>query len=146
MPAWLLLTLALSTSALFSSAEPLTLELEAPLTDLFTHDRTADYAVAGALTVTSDGRPARIDGVRVSLRGHTSRRESECDFPKLKIDFPNGSRDTHPLFAGLKSIKLNTHCGEAADSKLTPRYGRLPNEHSPRQAFLLHHSGSHGSR
>ena len=137
MLGWLLFTVALSTSPLFSSAEPLSLELEAPLSELFTQDRAADYAVTGALTVMSDGRPVRIDGVRVSLRGHTSRRENECEFPKLKIAFPAGSHDAAPVFSGLKSIKLNTHCGEAADGRLTPRYGRLPNEHSPlREAFV----------
>ena len=137
MLALLLVTIALSGSALFSRAEPLQLEIDAPLGDLLSHDRTDDYAVTGALTVIVDGTPARIDGVRISLRGHTSRRETECDFPKLKVAFPDGSRDTTPIFAGLKSIRLGTHCGEALDGVLTRRYGRLANEHSPlRESFV----------
>jgi hypothetical protein len=139
MLATLALTLALATSALFSGSEPLQLEIDAPLRDLLTHLRADDYAVSGALTVVVDGKPVRIDGVKISLRGHTSRAETECDFPKFKVAFPEGTRDKVPLFAGLHSIKLGTHCGEAADGKLTPKYGRLANEHSPlREAFVYH--------
>jgi hypothetical protein len=137
MLATLAVTLALATSALFSGGEPLQLEIDAPLRDLLTHLRADDYAVPGTLTVIVDGKPVRIDGVKISLRGHTSRAETECDFPKLKIAFPEGT--AIPLFAGLHSIKLGTHCGEAADGKLTPKYGRLANEHSPlREAFVYH--------
>jgi hypothetical protein len=128
----------LSSSPLVSGGEPLQLEIDAPLRDLVTHERTdEDYAVTGALTVVVDGQPVRINGVRISLRGHTSRRESECDFPKLKIALPTGARDKTPVFTGLNSIKIGTHCGEAPDAALTPRYGRLANEHSPlREAFV----------
>ena len=137
LAATLITTLALSTSALFSAPEPLQLEIDAPLRDLMTHLRADDYAVAGALTVIVEGKPVRIDGVKISLRGHTSRRETECDFPKLKIALPEGAGDRAPIFAGVHSIKIGTHCGEAVDGKLTPKYGRLANEHSPlREAFV----------
>src|SRR3954471_14239673 len=137
MLASLLVTIALSTSALFSGNEPIELTIAAPLADLMTHDRDDDYAVSGALTVVVDGRDVRIDGVRISLRGHTSRRESECDFPKLKIELPAASRDATPLLADLHSIKIGTHCGEARDGELTPKFGRLANQHSPlREAFV----------
>jgi hypothetical protein len=99
--------------------------------------RTEDYAVTAALTVVVDGKPVRIDGVKIALRGHTSRRETECDFPKLKIALPEGTAARAPMFAGLHSIKIGTHCGEAADGELTPKYGRLANDHSPlREAFV----------
>jgi hypothetical protein len=133
----LAITFALATSALFSATDPLQLEIEAPLRDLVTHERADDYAITGAMTVVVDGKPVRIDGVRISLRGHTSRRETECDFPKLKVAFPERTGGKIPLFAGLNSIKLGTHCGEAPDGTLTPKYGRLANEHSPiREAFV----------
>jgi hypothetical protein len=96
MLAPLLVALALSTSTLFSTAEPLELEIDAPLRDLMTHLRADDYAVTGALTVVVDGKPVRIDGVKIALRGHTSRRETECDFPKLKIALPQGTGDRAP--------------------------------------------------
>jgi hypothetical protein len=138
MLAALLVALALSTSALFSAGEPVQLEIEAPLSDLLTHDREDnDYAVTGALTVIVDGRPVRINGVRVSVRGHTSRRDTECHFPKLKVDLPADARAATPLLVGLGSIKIGTHCGEVADGQLTQTFGRLANEHSPlREAFV----------
>ena len=129
--------LMLSTSALFSNSEPLTLELSAPLSDLFAHNHDDAYAVNGALTVTVDGGEARIEGVKVSLRGHTSLREDECAFPKLKVTLPAGADIKAPMFAGLHSIKIGTHCGESTDDQLTRKYGRLANEHSPvREAFV----------
>lgn len=138
MLATVLAALAVSTSALFAAAEPLQLELEAPLADLLSHKSAdEDYAVAGALTVQLDGRSVRIDNVKVSLRGHTSLRDGECTFPKLKVSLPAGASAAASVFAGLDSIKIGTHCGEAPDGTLTPKYGRLANEHSPlREAFV----------
>jgi hypothetical protein len=137
MLSWLLVTAALFIPPMFSGVEPIELTIEAPLADLITHDRDDDYRVNGAVTVVDNGRPVRVDDVRISLRGHTSKRESECDFPKLKIELPAASRDATPLLAGLHSIKIGTHCGEARDGELTPRYGRLANQHSPRrEAFV----------
>jgi hypothetical protein len=134
----LLVTIALSTASLFSAVEPIELTIEAPLANLMTHDRDDDdYRVNGALAVVDGGRSVRVDDVRISLRGHTSRRESECDFPKLKIELPAAAREATPLLAGLHSIKIGTHCGEARDGELTARYGRLANQHSPRrEAFV----------
>jgi hypothetical protein len=82
-----------------------------------------------------DGRRnVTIEGLTLTLRGHTSIRESECAFPKLKIDFPaaegNGTT-SNTIFAGLNGIKLGTHCGESADNQVTPKYGRLPNQQAP---------------
>jgi hypothetical protein len=133
----LLITVALSIRPLFSGVEPIQLTIEAPLADLMSHDRDDDYGVNGTLTVVDNGRSVRVGDVRISLRGHTSRRESECDFPKLKVELPAGSLDATPLLAGLHSIKIGTHCGEAPDGELTTRFGRLANQHSPhREAFI----------
>jgi len=126
-----------SRAALFSSYDVLPLTLEAPFKDLFEHARTDDtYAVTGKLSYDNGGRPLVIDGVKITLRGHTSRRETECTFPKLKVELPR-SADAGPLAAAGDSLKLGTHCGEAAGDKLTAKYGRLPNERSPwREAFV----------
>src|SRR5262245_37746090 len=118
-----LLGLALSTSTLFATAEPLQLELTAPLTDLFSHDHADPYTVSGVLVVNDNGHSVRIDGIHVSLRGHTSLREDECVFPKLKVALPAGADAKAPVFTGLHSIKIGTHCGEAADDQPTKKYG-----------------------
>jgi hypothetical protein len=128
---------ASSTPALFSSYAPVTLQLKAPFKELIETGRENDeHTVVGTLSYTGDsGRRATIENVKMSLRGHTSRRESECTFPKLKLNF--GAPPPDGPFAGLRSVKVGTHCGESAGDTLTPRFGRLPNEHSPyREAFI----------
>ena len=128
---------AQSTPPLFASYEVLPLTLEAPFNDLFEHARTTPtYAVTGTLKYAHGGRETTVDGVKVTVRGNTSRRETECAFPKLKVQVPAGA-DGGPLVRAGESLKLGTHCGEAADDKLTAKYGRLPNERSPlREAFV----------
>jgi hypothetical protein len=129
---------AASVSALFSSYDVVSLQLEAPFNELFDHARTDDtYRVTGRLSFTENGEPVTIDGVTLTLRGHTSRRESECRFPKLKVDIPKGSKRANGMLAGMGSIKIGTHCGEAPDEGVTVKFGRLPNEHSAlREAFV----------
>jgi hypothetical protein len=121
--------------ALFSSPEPLAFTLAAPFNDLFQHARTQDgYSVTGTLKYQDGRRDVTIEGLTLALRGHTSIRESECAFPKLKIDFPpakSPGTTSKTIFAGLGGIKLGTHCGESPDDRVTPKYGRLPNEHAP---------------
>lgn len=120
---------------LFSSYGPLSVELKAPFGDLFANARDDnDYAVSGSLSY-SDANGARptIEHIVVGLRGHTSRRETECSFPKLKLSVGSDSGD--PLFGDGKTVKVGTHCDDKDDG-LTPRFGRLANERSPwREAF-----------
>jgi hypothetical protein len=137
MPARLLLIAAVSASTLFSSYDVVSLQLKAPFNALFDRARTdEDFSVAGTLSYSDGGQPVTVDRVQIGVRGHTSRRESECAFPKLKVDFPRDHRPT-PLFAGMGGIKIGTHCGEAAEGGVTVKFGRLPNELSPRrEAFV----------
>lgn len=117
---------ALALAVLTAAGDPVaSLRLEAPYDELFqTSKNTEEYAVDGKLT-DADGKTT---AVKVSVRGHTSRRESECEFPKLKVLRPDGT-----------SLKIGTHCGDATDGKLTAKYGRLPNEKSPwREAAVYH--------
>jgi len=134
----LVLAAAVAAPALFSSFEPLPLELKAPFNDLFEHARGDEsYSVAGTLTYRDAGRPVSIDNVKITLRGNTSRNENECAFPKLKVQLPDGTRASATLFDGMGSIKIGTHCGEAPDEGVTIKYGRLSNEHSPiREVFV----------
>ncbi|HYM24020.1 MAG TPA: hypothetical protein VEU08_12465 [Vicinamibacterales bacterium] len=125
-------------SPLFSSYTPLALRLEAPLSDLFGHKSIDDgYSVRGTLSYSDNGRPVTIRDVKVSVRGHTSRRQGECTFPKLKLDFPS-TDETGPLFDGMKSVKIGTHCGDSDGDQLTGRFGRLANENSPLREALVY--------
>jgi hypothetical protein len=105
------------------------LKVEAPLTQLFANTSEDDAAVPGTITIkdSQSGGDVVLRDVDVSVRGHTSRRETECTFPKLKLKLK-----------GSGSIKIGTHCGEAADDALTAKYGRLANEKSPHREALAY--------
>jgi hypothetical protein len=107
----------LALAAFFARDPVVSLRLEAPFDELFqTSAGAPDYSVDGTLTE-GDAQPVQV---KISVRGHTSRRESECAFPKLKAKRPDGS-----------TLKIGTHCGEKSDDALTAKYGRLANERSP---------------
>ena len=136
-----ILTAALGASAaspgtaLFATHEPMSLRLEAPFTDLFGHKSVDDdYSVTGVMTYTDAGRPVSIRDVRLSVRGHTSRRDGECTFPKLKVDLSSDDA----LFGSMKSVKIGTHCGESTGNRLTERFGRLPNQQAPPREALVY--------
>jgi hypothetical protein len=123
----------------FSSYDLIELKIEAPLRELIAKAReNENYAVTGKLTVV-DGSGARgseaID-VKISTRGHTSKQTDECEFPKLKITFPHGNGG--PAFAGMKAVKLGTHCGERGDDELTQKFGRLANQKEPHREALAY--------
>jgi hypothetical protein len=134
----LLALAAASVPPLFSSYEVLPLQLKAPFNELFERARgDQKFTVAGTLSYTDGGRQVTIEDVRVGLRGHTSRNENECSFPKLKIALPEGASGDAPLLAGMRSIRIGTHCGEASADDVSVKYGRLANERSPlREAFV----------
>lgn len=129
---------AAATVPLFSSYDVVSMQLKAPFNQLFERARTEDdFSVAGTLSYTEGGREVTVENVRVGLRGHTSLRATECAFPKLKVALPEGGAADARLFAGMNSIKIGTHCGEAEDDAVSQKFGRLPNEHSPlREAFV----------
>jgi len=111
----------------FSGANPLALRLEGPLNELFAHAQQEGYAVHGSLAWRDAAGEQRIDDVTITVRGNTSRRESECPFPKLKLSWPGGS------------VKIGTHCGESTGDAITAKYGRLANQRAPvREAFVYH--------
>jgi hypothetical protein len=137
MFARLFLVAAVSASALFSSYDTVSLTLTAPFAGLFEHARgDDDYGVQGTLTYDDGVEEVTVEDLRIKVRGNSSKRESECSFPKLRVEFPKGARAAGGLFEGLSSIKIGTHCGDA-DRGLTADYGRLPNEQSPlREGFV----------
>src|SRR3954464_15785836 len=101
---------------LFSRDTPLRVTLEAPFDDLFSGARRdPDYSVSGTLTYEEEagGREWRIEHVEIATRGHTSRQQEECDFPKLKVKLDSaGGGAAGPLFDGIRSLKIATHCGD----------------------------------
>jgi predicted permease len=115
--------------ALLNGDDLIALTLQAPLQELFAKgvaDET--FTVAGTLRYRdpATSTDVALNNVEVAVRGHTSRRETECTFPKLKLKLK-----------GSGSIKIGSHCGEAADD-LTTKYGRLANEKSPYREALVY--------
>jgi len=109
---------------------PVALTLEAPLQDLFARGAEDEaVTVPGTLRFKdpASGADVELTGIEVSVRGHTSRRETECTFPKLKLKLK-----------GAGSIKIGTHCGEAQNDALSTKYGRLQNEKSPHREALVY--------
>jgi hypothetical protein len=126
-----------ATSPLFSDDDVLQFRLEAPLQKLFDAKGDEDFSVTGTVSYAGPGGETTLPGVEIAVRGHTSRRDDECTFPKLKLKFPEGEALDRSPFAGSASVKIGTHCGEAPDGQLTPKFGRLANEYSPlREAFV----------
>ena len=116
---------------LFSSYSVVNVTLEAPLEDLFSKSQNnAEYAVKGVLRFAdAAGHDTAIENIDVSVRGNTSKNETECSFPKLKLRFPAGSGS--PMFGNVKAVKIGTHCGELPDGQLTPKFGRWANVKAP---------------
>jgi hypothetical protein len=125
---------------LFSTDRTLELTLEAPLQEIFEAGARDDkFKAQGVLSYRDPDRGSTvvIPEVGVSVRGNTSKRETECTFPKLKVEFGDKAARDASVFSGVDSIRIGTHCGENADEELTPGFGRLANEKSPlREAFV----------
>ncbi len=135
------------TDSLFSSQTPVELTLSAPLQQLFDNGKTnEDYTVPGVISYPSGpSGTVKIPDVEVSIRGNTSKRESECPFPKLKLKFKGGSAPKDSIFAGVDTLRIGTHCGETDGEGLTKKYGRLANEKSPwREALVYRLLGAAG--
>lgn len=128
-----------SEGGLFSSYDLLELTLEAPFSELFEKaKRDGDFSARGTLSyaVPGSNERVRIDGVGVSTRGHTSMREGQCTFPKLKLKF-SAVRPTS-LFDGMTTVKIGTHCADRRDDDLTRRYGRWANEKAAHREALVY--------
>jgi hypothetical protein len=117
-----------TTPDIFISQDSLAITLEAPLHELFARDDDVDFSVPGVVSYKDPSSGSELKReAQVSVRGHTSRRETECTFPKLKLKFKEGD-----------VMRIGTHCGEASDEALSPKYGRLANEKSPQREGLVY--------
>jgi hypothetical protein len=115
---------------LLAGNDVISLRLEAPIDELLAKGiEDEKFSVTGTLSYKDpkSGANVVIPGVGVSVRGNTSKRETECTFPKLKLKL-----------AGSRSVKIGSHCGDATDDTLSPKYGRLQNEKSPHREALAY--------
>lgn len=116
---------------LLDGTSTVTLTLEAPLKKLFAKHGTDDdkVFVLGTLVFKdpATGVDVTLQDVQVSVRGHTSRDEAECAFPKLKLKGRPGG-----------TLRIGTHCGESPDDTLSAKYGRLANEKAPLREALTY--------
>jgi hypothetical protein len=135
-----LTTVTVADRPLFSTDRTVELTLEAPLQEIFDKGASDDkFTAKGVLSYRDPERGSAvvIPEVAVSVRGHTSKRETECSFPKLKLEFGDKSARDASIFSGLDRVRIGTHCGENAGEELTRGFGRLANEKSPvREAFV----------
>ncbi|MGE0448624.1 MAG: hypothetical protein AB7Q29_03485 [Vicinamibacterales bacterium] len=100
---------------------------------------TGQGSVSGTLTYADpeQGAIVTVRGVHVSVRGNSSRIESECSFPKLALTFDAADRQSTAL-DDLDALKIGTHCADRGGDALTPRYGRLANQRSPHRESLVY--------
>ena len=114
---------------LLNGNDALAVKIEAPLQELFDKGSEDEkFSVPGRVSYKDPVSGADVTrDAQVSVRGHTSRKETECSFPKLKLKFTEG-----------QEIRIGTHCGEAADDTLSAKYGRLANEKSPQREALAY--------
>jgi hypothetical protein len=97
---WMLATVA-TASPLFEGQEVVELELGGPLGSLF---ENREEQVERPFVLRTEGAEVPL---KVRLRGHS--RARVCDFPPLRLNFPDDV-DTQGIFAGQDKLKLVTHC------------------------------------
>jgi len=107
---------AVEAGNVFASYEPLKVELEAPLKDLFDQNRQDIVAfkkqtLDGTLSYWNDQGQKISLPVSIKAKGFSS--TSFCTFPKLELKFTSKDREG-TLFAKTKTMDLNTHCGDPA--------------------------------
>jgi hypothetical protein len=93
-------------SSLFSSKEPLTIRLEAPLRTIGAERDDPQFQAARIEVEGAQGEPLSID-LRVRARGKS--RAEACEFPPLLLNFRSEQPEGSP-FAGENRLKLVTHC------------------------------------
>jgi hypothetical protein len=131
---------AADDSRWYSNHQIIDLRLEGPFPGLFARARRdPDYEITATLSYLEPGsrRRTRLSGVLVSTRGHTSRQSNECVFPKLKLRFDSALPESS-MFAGIRTLKLGTHCADLPGQQLTPRFGRLGNQKAPLREAMVY--------
>jgi hypothetical protein len=98
------------TERLFGSDEPLVFTLTSDYKQAFKNRDTLNVKRTKATMVVNDtsGNPVTI-AMEISPRGHFRLRNDVCNFPPIKLHFPDSGLKNTP-FAGQKGLKLGTHC------------------------------------
>ena len=99
-----------TTQALFAGTEPIAIVLEGPFKQL-AGDEDADppYRPATLIWKDASGTDVRIP-LEIKPRGKSRRKDIACQFPPLRLNFPENGPPGTP-FSGLDKVKLVTHCG-----------------------------------
>jgi hypothetical protein len=119
-----------ASGSIFADDSPLRMHLETHLTQLYAAQKLGliegkKVKVEGLLSRTDPGGKSISTPVEVHLKGFSTL--SNCRFPKMELKFKSASAD--PLFAGHKSIDLNTHCAEPNDSSVIDLFKVSYNNH-----------------
>ncbi len=103
---------------LFAEKVPLSFSLSADFKTLFTHrlapnspktEETLEYLVPGTIVYKNNKSKLVQIPVEVKLRGNTSQKLDECEFPKLKLKF-NKADVKGTAFENQKAVGVGTHC------------------------------------
>lgn len=144
LAALVLLVVSLRPSAaapdIFVGDRPVEVTIVAPFRKLFVNaEADPEASVSGSLIIrTEPGAPdTTIRNVTIKERGNTSRRSTECTFPKLSLDLDDANGTGAPV-GDIRVLKIGTHCGDAPIGVLTPKFGRLANELAPVREALVY--------
>lgn len=98
------------TERLFGSDEPLPLTLIADYKQAFKNRDTIKVTRTKATLIVNDtaGTPVTL-AAQISPRGHFRLRNDICNFPPIRLIFPDSGMKGTPL-AGQNALKLGTHC------------------------------------
>ena len=97
---------AAQAGPLFKSDAPIRITIKGPIGNIV---RTAADSVEPRDAVLTLADPAETLPIKLSARGLSRRKGDICQFPPLRIEFPQKPAETS-LFKGEKRMKLVTHC------------------------------------
>jgi hypothetical protein len=117
-PASAVLPQNIPAGSLFSSYEPVSVTLSAPLKTLFSQTRTAELkkqSIDGTLTYQDPSSQVFSIPVEVRVKGNTTL--VLCPFPKLELKIKS-PKEAAGIFQGVKSVDLGTHCRDKGQQVL----------------------------
>lgn len=135
-----------SPPSLFSSDSLLEITFKGPIYTLFqkapglppmsgkqSNDSDLAYEAGSIEYRDTQGRLISLP-MEFRVRGNSS--QKDCSFPKLSVRFKKETVLTGTLFAGLKSFKIGTHCGDIDGN--SGKYKRLRNQLAPNREALAY--------
>jgi hypothetical protein len=102
--------LAIEALPLFASLDPFDITITADFKAV-QRDRDVDSKklYPGTMAIVKDGAAGKPIPIQLRTRGHVRRNPRLCEFAPLRLEFPkDGLEGT--VFAGLRFIRLGTHC------------------------------------